>query len=85
MPPEQAAYVRRLATRRPIPVLDVAAGLSVEVPGKILSRARGTISESSLREDVVDEMLAWEIAATLSARTMGEWALLHLLEDRRAA
>jgi hypothetical protein len=79
LPAGQAAYLRALAARRPTLAPRVAGGISVEVPEKILSRVEDTIGQGVLHEGVVEEMIAWEIAATLAARTMNEWALLELL------
>jgi len=85
MSPAQAAHVRRLTTRRAVPVIEVTDGLVARVPDRILARARTGLPESSLHGEMVEEMISWEIAATLCGRTMGEWALLHLLEGRQAA
>jgi hypothetical protein len=79
LPPGQAAYLRALGAGRPVIAPNVSNGISVEVPEKILGRVEGTISQGVLHERVVEEMVAWEVAATLAARTMGEWALLELL------
>jgi len=81
MVPAQATYVRKLTTKRPIGALDVAEGLQVRVPDRVLCRARAALPEHSLHAAIVEEMIAWEIAAILCGRTMNEWALLHLLED----
>lgn len=85
MVPAQAAYVRRLTTKRRVTALDVTQGLLVQVPDRLICRARATLPENSLHAEVVEEMISWEVAAMLCGRTMGEWALLHLLKDRPVA
>jgi hypothetical protein len=80
--PAHAHYVRKLVGARPRPALDVGDGLHVAVPDRVLVRVRGTVSLTALRADVVPEMVAWEIAATLAGRTMGEWALRVLAAAR---
>lgn len=83
--PAQAAYVRRLSASKPVEPADPSAGLRVRVPERVLTRARGTVHPSALRPEAVSEMLAWEIAATLEGRRLGEWALSILAQARRAA
>ncbi|HSK49692.1 MAG TPA: hypothetical protein VK889_04260 [Solirubrobacterales bacterium] len=85
MSPPQAAYVRRLTAGRPVAPADVRDGLAARVPDRILARVRASLPESSLHEEMVAEMVSWEVAATLCCRTMGEWALLRLLEEARVA
>jgi hypothetical protein len=80
----QAAYLRALGAGRPAPRRDVVAGIGIEVPERVLSRVEGSIGQGVLHEGVVEEMLSWEIAAVLDARTMNEWALLQLLGRRGA-
>lgn len=80
---EQAAYVRRLAIRRPIDGRAVDQPLRVKVADRLLVRARATLTTAALRADAVDEMVAWEAAAALDGRTMGEWALYTLALARR--
>lgn len=82
MTPGQAVYLRTLAARRPVPARDVGDGLAAAVPERVLSRVDGSLSQGGLHSGVVEEMISWEIAATLSARTMNEWALLQLLRRR---
>jgi hypothetical protein len=84
----EAAHVRRLSARRPVPATDVSNGLTVSICQPILTRARGAVPETALHVAGVEEMLAWEIAARLEGRPMGEWALKALAlrkAGRRAA
>lgn len=76
--PAQAAYMRTLSPARPRPPINVSAGLVVELPDRVLTRSRDTVAEAALHAGAVPEMVAWEIAATLAGRTMGEWALRTL-------
>lgn len=82
---EEAAYVRHLNVRQPHPPPSLASGLAVSAPERILSRVRSSVTETAVRQAVVKEMIAWQIAATLAGRTMGEWALRELGELRSAA
>jgi hypothetical protein len=72
--PTTAAWVRQLSRARPVPIVSVRSGMSVRVSDRLLSRA-GEVTTRSLRAEAVPEMVAWEIAAALSGRTMSEWAL----------
>lgn len=82
--PTQAAYVRTLSSARPRPTADGSGGLVVDLPDRVLTRARDDVAETALHAGAVPEMVAWEIAATLAGRTMGEWALLELAESLAA-
>lgn len=82
--PDHAAWVRVLTTRRPVPTEDVSEGLSVAVPDRVLCRAAGVVPVGSLHAGAVGEMIAWELAATLAARSMSEWALFVWARERRA-
>lgn len=73
--PAVAAWVRHLSMSKAVRAADVAEGIAVQLPDQLLSRASDGLDARSLRADVVEEMVAWEIAAALSGRTMGEWAL----------
>lgn len=81
----EAAYVRRLGAREPRPLPSLTDGLAVLAPERVLTRVRGSVTEAAIRPAVVEEMIAWQIAATLAGRTMGEWALRSLAEARSAA
>jgi hypothetical protein len=76
--PRQASWVRKLCAGQPVPVAEAGAGLTVAIPGRLLTRAAGQVPARALHASVVAEMLSWEIAATLEGRTMGEWALRTL-------
>lgn len=76
----QSDYVRELYDETPLTRTRVEHGLAVSVPQDVLARARDTVTQSALRADVVSEMLAWERAARLQARTMCEWGLKTLAE-----
>jgi hypothetical protein len=83
--PRQAAYVRRLGSSKAVPAADTSAGLKVSIPERVLTRARSNVDPRSLRPEAVEDMLSWEIAATLEGRRLGEWALSALAQARRAA
>jgi hypothetical protein len=74
-----AQWVRRLSMARPIPVPSIDEGLAVHLPDGLLVRAAAGLGARHLRAEAVPEMVAWELAAALGARTMGEWALRELL------
>jgi hypothetical protein len=78
-------YVRMLSARRPKPVGDLSEGLVVRLPDRVVTRARGELTELALHEGVVEEMISWEIAAMLEGRTMCEWALSTLAIRRHTA
>lgn len=80
----EAAYIRRLGAGPAKHSGPLPDGLAVAVPERLLTRARGSLSEATIRHAVVKEMIAWQIAATLAGRTLGEWAL-HALAERRSA
>lgn len=73
-----AARVRALGLPQPVAPPDLTAPCVVRVPPRTLARARGRVSADDLQPLAVREMVAWETAATLAGRTMGEWALLVL-------
>lgn len=84
----EPAQVRHLSVRQPVPADDVTDGLTVSVRQQILTRARAHVPETALHAAGVEEMLAWEIAARLEGRPMGEWGLKVLAlrkAGRRAA
>jgi hypothetical protein len=74
----QARYVRELYDESPRAVVGTERGLSVRVPDDLLARARDTVPQGAMHEGAVTEMLAWERAARLQARTMSEWGLKTL-------
>lgn len=78
-------YVRMLSTRQPKQVVDLREGLIIELPDRVVTRARGELTELALHEGVIEEMISWEIAAMLEGRTMCEWALSTLAIRRRTA
>jgi hypothetical protein len=73
--PATAAWVRLLSMARPVPAANVGEGIVVRLPDRLLCRASDGLDARSLRAEVVAEMVAWERAAALNGRTMGEWAL----------
>jgi hypothetical protein len=81
----QAGYVRALSAGRARRVEELNEDLVVALPDRVTTRARGQLTELALHDGVVAEMIAWEIAATLEGRTMGEWALVTLAVARRSA
>jgi len=83
--PADAAYVRLLSAAPAVAPAQLGASLSVELPRTLLSRARGVVSTFALELDAIREMVPWEIAARLERRSIGEWALLVLATQRRAA
>lgn len=81
----ESAYIRALYAKRPVRPLDAAADtVSVCLPAQLVTRARTTVPARALDCSVVQEMLAWELAAALEARGMGEWALRLLAASSRA-
>jgi hypothetical protein len=85
LPPARAAYVRGLGNGGPRQPAETAAGLVVSLPGPLLTRARDSVSEAALDPAAVPGTIAWEVAAALEGRTMGEWALRTLARRRTAA
>jgi hypothetical protein len=76
--PEHAEYVRALQLGRPVPPADASDGLAVVLAARLLTRAL-SVCPQTFRAEVVAEMIAWELAAALEGRTMGEWALRTLI------
>jgi hypothetical protein len=52
--------------------------LVVSVSQRTLTRARHEVPESALHSGIVEEMIAWEIAARFEGRPLGEWAVMIL-------
>lgn len=82
--PDRAAYVRQLTAARPLAACELPDMLTVELPQELVARARGVVPASALREEAIEEMVAWELAATLDGRPMAEWALLALAARKQA-
>ena len=81
---ERSAYVQRLMSA-PAPTPKPRANpLTARLPQELIARAENVVPLSALSGEAVDEMIAWELAAVLSGRTMAEWALLTLAARRRA-
>lgn len=78
LPPGVAAYLRELSAPRPCFPPRLESDLQVELPERLLIRARADIGESAFHAGAVAEMVSWEIAAVLEGRTMAEWSL-HVL------
>lgn len=76
--PATASWIRRLCMRKPVPSTPLGTGIVIRLPERLLVRASTEVTSRSLRTGVVAEMIAWEMAAALSGRTMGEWALREL-------
>jgi hypothetical protein len=83
--PAQASYVRNLSRRRPECVEDLAAGLEIVLPERLLTRAEGAVCTATFDAMAIREMVAWELAAVLEGRTMAEWALNALIAARAAS
>jgi hypothetical protein len=83
--PSQAVYVRTLSASQAKKPADFGPVVVVSLPDRVTTRVRDRLSELSLHEGVVAEMIAWEVAATLEGRTMCEWALSTLATARRCA
>lgn len=81
----EAAYLRRLTRRAPRPAPELPERLKIKLDARTSTRVRGSLSESAIRPAVVEEMISWQVAATLEGRTLGEWALHSLAHCRRAA
>lgn len=71
----EADYLRRLTFR-----LDarVAQPVRVALPVRLIPRATGTVTAAAAAGDI-EHAIAWEIAALLSGRTIGELGLLVAL------
>jgi hypothetical protein len=80
----EAAYVRRLGAGRAVPAPPAGSDVAVDLPPNLLTRADGTVTEVALHEGIVEEMIGWELAARMEARSMSEWALKVLLAWRAA-
>lgn len=81
----EAAYLRRLSRRKAETPPVLPETLKVKLDERTATRVRESLTEASIRAAVVEEMLAWEVAATLEGRTLGEWALHSLARQRQAA
>lgn len=81
---DEAAYLRTLSAARALTPPPLAGSLTVTVPRALLGRARGVVSRTALAWDAIPEMVAWEIAARVQGRAMGEWVLLALAARDRA-
>lgn len=81
----QAAYVRALTVGQPTASIALHGDLAITIPDRVLTRARGVVRLAALHADAVPEMVAWELAAALEGRTMGEWALKELAAAARHA
>src|SRR5262249_38071341 len=57
--PAMVAWVRHLSMGRAVPAADVAEGIAVQVPDRLLGRASEGLDTRVLRADVVEEMVAW--------------------------
>jgi hypothetical protein len=80
---DEAAYIRSLSTGRAVHAPRLAGSLTVTLPQTLLSRAHGTVSTTALEHAAAPELVAWELAARLEGRTMGEWALLAFAGQSR--
>jgi hypothetical protein len=80
----QARHIRVLRLGRRVRQQDVSRGLVLTLPERLLTRAREVAQPETFDARVVPELVAWEIAATLEGRTMGEWALTVLAAARVA-
>jgi len=76
-----AARVRRLTLGRPLSALELTDPLTFALPARLCTRLDGLLSPELLDHRVVGEMIAWERAAILAGRTMGEWALASALSS----
>jgi hypothetical protein len=77
-----AIRVRCFNARRPAALSDVSNGASVPLPDRLLRRSAGAVPVSALHPGAVEEMIGWELAATLAGRSMPEWALWVLATRR---
>jgi hypothetical protein len=73
-----ANWVRRLGMARPVSAVSVEDGLRLRLADRLLVRGAAEVGRRHLCAEAVQEMVAWERAAALGARTMGEWALREL-------
>lgn len=82
--PESARYVRELRIGRT--VREVASGsFSLVLPDRLACRLDGAVPLAIFDAAIVETMIAWELAATMDGRTMGEWALSVLAVSRTAS
>lgn len=81
---DEAAYVRCLGAGRPVPAPPAGSMVATDLPPNLLTRANGTVTEVALHEGIVEEMIGWELAARMEARSMSEWALKVLFAQRAA-
>jgi len=70
-----AVRARRLSLARPLPALELTDQLTFALPSRLCTRLDGILPSELLDHRAVREMIAWERAAILAGRTMGEWAL----------
>ncbi len=80
--PRQASYVRALQLARSVRPGNVAGGLRISAPERLLTRAREVLRPAAFEVSAIPEMISWEVAATLEGRAMGEWALTVLAAAR---
>ena len=81
----EAACLRRLTRQAPKPTAALPERLKVRLDARTSTRVRDSLSESAIRPAVVEEMISWQVAATLEGRTLSEWALHSLAHNHRAA
>jgi hypothetical protein len=81
----EASHLRRLTQRSSRPVVELPARLEVKLDERTSTRVGDSLDESAIRPAVVAEMIRWQVAALLEGRTLGEWALHSLAQDRLAA
>jgi hypothetical protein len=74
-----ADRVRRLVLASPLPEPELTGTLTFALPPRLWTRLEGLLSPELLDYRAVGEMIAWERAAILTGRTMGEWAFASAL------
>jgi hypothetical protein len=77
----EAKRLRSLIIPQPIAPPLITPQTVVPVPPRLFTRVRDRIPISDLRPAVVPEMITWEVAAILAAKTIEEWGLFVLAKN----
>jgi hypothetical protein len=83
--PGEASYARSLSLAAPNETYDRDEPVEIALPERLLTRIGGVAAPAALDQRVVAEMIAWELAATFTGRTIGEWAFATVAAHARGA
>jgi hypothetical protein len=83
--PTEARYARSLSFAAPCEASAPGEPVEIALPERLLTRIGSASAPSALDRRVVAEMIAWELAATFTGRTMSEWAFAMVAAHTRAA